>query len=154
MDAGKLFILFFILSVGYSAFTGFQKDCDKEQGIRQRCTQRIAGIIDHMDSGTFYNGMHWTQIGGKKSYVHSYTGHRYMIYSYQVDGKEFKGMDSRMALSVLRSGPPGTEAVLYVNPKNPEEFYTPGEDRNVMLTRGIYPAFFLIFTSIVLVFFF
>lgn len=147
MESGKIFILFVILSLGYSCFTGFQKEREKERRIRQRCTLRISGIIDHMDKGSFYNGMRWTQIGGKKSYAHSFTGHRYMIYRYQVDGKEYIGMDSRMGLSFLKAGKPGSEAVLYVNPKNADEFYTPGEDRNVKLSRGIFPAVFLLVTA-------
>lgn len=153
MDSKILFVLFFILSLGYSAYTGYQKQRDTEQGIRQRCTLRITGIIDKMDNGTYYNGMRWSKMGGRKSYVHSYTAHRYMIYCYKVDGREFAGMDSRMALSFIKAGKPGSEAVLYVNPKNPDEFYTPGEDRNVMLTRGIFPAVFLFFTVIILIFF-
>ena len=131
------------------------------RGLKERCSCRTYGTIGYLDSGFYVeeprlrrryermgSGGMGLSVGGYKlkgllrsmpqfglngrwTYGPNIIPHRFTIYNYHVEGKEYSGIDARIPYVVFSAGQPGDEVEICYNPKNPSEFYCPREDRNV-----------------------
>ena len=145
------------------------------RGLKERCSCRTHGTIEYLDSGFFVEeprlrgryerrggigvsvggfsckgllgSMPQFGMNGRYTYGHRIIPHRFTIYRYHVDGKEYSGIDARIPYVIFPAGRPGEEVEICYNPKNPSECCCPGEDRNVhggpWILLGIVAAPFL-----------
>ena len=111
---------------------------DEEEKIRSRCTQKTAGVIDHLERGFHFTGYKMNRHRAcHYMYGPAFTLVWSTIYTYNVGGTAYSGIDARIPLAFFKPGNSGDEVVLFYNPNNAEEFCCPGEDVNAKYGFGI-----------------